>query len=181
VARAFVAVRPPDGVLDAVEALVGSELSSLSGARWTTREQRHVTLQFLGNHADIDAVGTALGGLAVRAGSVALGGVGAFPSARRARVLWVGVITGTAFLAQLAASVGVLLAPLGHEPEAREYHPHVTLARFKAPVDLRDVIDSHAERAVGAPFAVDEVVLYESNVRSAGAEYTARAVVSLSG
>jgi 2'-5' RNA ligase len=179
--RAFVAVRPPDDVLDSVEALVGSELSAIAGARWTTREQRHLTLQFLGNHADIDAVGGALGALAVRAGRVALGGVGAFPSVRRARVLWVGVMNGSSFLAQLAAAVGVLLAPLGHEPEERQYHPHLTLARFKAPVDLRDAVGPHAERAVGEPFSVDEVVLYESNVRNTGAQYTARAVVSLSG
>jgi len=180
VARAFVAVRPPDDVLDAVEGLVGSELSSIAGARWTTREQRHLTLQFLGNHADIDAVGVALEALAVRAGTVALGGVGAFPSARRARVLWVGVAAGGAFLAQLAAAAGALLAPLGHESEAREYHPHLTLARFKAPADLRDVVEAQAERSVGASFAIEEVVLYESNVRSTGAQYTERAVVRLS-
>jgi RNA 2',3'-cyclic 3'-phosphodiesterase len=181
VARAFVAVRPPDGALDAAEALVDSELSSIAGARWTTREQRHLTLQFLGNHADIDAVGAALGALALRSGTVALGGVGVFPSARRARVLWVGVATGSSFLAQLSAAVGALLAPLGHEPEERQYHPHLTLARFKASLDLRDVIAAHADRAVGAPFPVDEVVLYESSVRNTGARYTARAVVTLSG
>jgi 2'-5' RNA ligase len=180
-ARAFVAVRPPDAALDAVEEVAASELAPIAGARWTTREQRHLTLQFLGNHADIDAVGAALGALAIGAGAVALGGVGAFPSARRARVLWVGVASGTAFLAQLAASVGVLLAPLGHEPEAREYHPHLTLARFKAPTDLRDTIDPDPHGSIGAPFAVDEVVLYESTARSTGAQYTVRAVVSLSG
>jgi 2'-5' RNA ligase len=181
VARAFVAVRPPERVLDAVDALCAAELSSITGARWTTREQRHLTLQFLGNHADIDAVGAVLDALAIGPGVVALGGVGAFPSLRRARVLWVGVATGAQFLAQLAAAVGVLLAPLGHEPETRAFHPHLTLARFKAPVDLRGAVEAHADRSVGRPFPVEEVVLYESNVRNTGAQYTARAVVTLSG
>jgi len=176
VARAFVAVRLPDAVLDAVdEAVPALE----GGARYTTREQRHLTLQFLGNQADVDAVAAALDAIAVARGEVQLGGGGAFPSARRGRVLWVGVLDGGAFLTQLAAAVGVLLVPLGHEPEARTYHPHVTLARWKTPTDARPAIASIGDGAIGARFAVDEIVLYESQLRRDGAQYAARAVVSL--
>jgi 2'-5' RNA ligase len=173
--RAFVAVRLPDAVLDAVDAVV----PAAEGARFTTREQRHLTLQFLGNRADVDAVADALHALAMARGDVQLGGGGAFPSARRARVFWVGVAAGGAFLSQLAAAVGALLAPLGHEPEAREYHPHVTLARWKTPTDARPAVTAIGDGAVGAPFIVEEVVLYESQLRRAGAQYVVRDVVPL--
>jgi 2'-5' RNA ligase len=129
--RAFVAVRPPDDVLDRVDEISATiEAHTPDGARWTTREQHHLTLQFLGNRADVDAVAAALREIAVAPADVELRGIGAFPSPRRARVLWIGVAAGASMLTQLAAAVGVLLEPLGHEPEARAYHPHLTLARW---------------------------------------------------
>ena len=60
--RAFVAVRLPDAVLDAV----AHRLAELSvPGRRTTRDQWHLTLQFLGDDADVDAVVAALDGLDV--------------------------------------------------------------------------------------------------------------------
>jgi len=179
VARAFVAVSPPAAVLDAAEAFVAPELASISGVQWTRREQRHLTLQFLGNRVDLDLVGSAMQALPRRAGAVALGSVGAFPSARRARVLWIGVTEGADFLMTLAISVGALLAPLGYEPEVRDYHPHLTLARFKAPRDVRAEVEAHASIAVGNRFDIVEVVLYESVTRKTGAVYTPHTIVRL--
>jgi 2'-5' RNA ligase len=177
--RAFVAVRLPDDVLDALDAVEQRVAGDVTGARWTTREQRHLTLQFLGNRADLDAVGTALGSLAVAVGEVQLQGGGAFPSARRARVLWVGVGEGDAFLAQLAAAVGALLAPLGHEPEARAYHPHATLARWKTPTDARDVVAAIGDGPIAPRWRVDTVTLFQSTLRREGARYTPIAEVAL--
>jgi 2'-5' RNA ligase len=182
VTRAFVAVHPPPDVLDAVAACAeaaATHAPAPSGARWTTRDQWHLTLQFLGNRADVDAVGAALGAIAVRGAPVRLGGVGAFPSARRGRVLWLGVADGAELLTQLAAAVGVLLAPLGHEPEARAYHPHLTLARWKAPADLRGLCDALGGAPVGDAWTVDEVVVYESRLARSGARYTARVRIPL--
>jgi 2'-5' RNA ligase len=177
--RAFVAVEPPAAVLDAVERVAGRIANDAPGARWTTREQRHLTLQFLGNRADVDAVAAALRAIAVRGGDVRLGGAGAFPSARRARVLWVGVVEGAPLLAQLAAAVGVLLAPLGHEPEDRAYHPHLTLARWKTPADARPIVDAVGDAPIGDRWRVEELVVFESVLRRAGAQYVARERIPL--
>ena len=174
VGRAFVAAVPPDDVLDAVDAAVsGIELPST--ARRTTRPQWHLTLQFLGNRVDFDAVAGALEALAVRRGDVCLGAAGAFPSERRGRVLWMGVSEGDALLSQLAASVGALLAPIGYPPEDRPYHGHLTLARLKAPTDLRPAVAALGPGPVGRPWTVEEVVLFQSKTGRTGAEYTARA------
>ena len=72
--RAFVAVSPPDAVLDAVAARAAGV--TIPG-RPTTRDQWHVTLQFLGNRADVDAVAAALIGLDAERGTARLGGAGA--------------------------------------------------------------------------------------------------------
>lgn len=172
--RGFVAAVPPDDVLDTVDAAV-SGIDIPSTARRTTRPQWHLTLQFLGNRVDFDAAAGALEKLSIRRGTVCLGAAGAFPSERRGRILWLGVSEGDALLSQLAASVGALLAPIGYPPEDRPYHAHLTLARLKAPTDLRPVVAALGPGPVGRPFPVEEVVLFQSKTTRAGAEYTARA------
>ncbi len=175
--RAFVAVRPPDAVLDAVAgAVAGFELE---GARVTTREQWHITLQFLGNRADIDAVAGALDGLTTRPGTAQLGGWGAFPKARRAGVVWLGLTSGAEMLGALAAEVAARLAPLGFEPEDRAFHAHLTVARLKPPRPVEDALAALDPGPIGEPWPVDEVVVYESTLRRAGAEYTPRATITL--
>src|SRR5207244_2226514 len=113
-----------------------------------TREQRHVTLQFLGNHVDVDAVAGALHGLRVPAANARLGGLGAFPSHRRARVIWLGIAQGDELFGVLACEIGERLTPLGYAPEARAYHAHLTLARSKTPADVRALLTTDAS-AVG--------------------------------
>lgn len=170
--RAFVAVVPPEEVLDAVAAALGEP--DVPGARLLRREQWHLTLQFLGNRADLEVVAGALRGLALRSGPVRLGGFGVFPNERRARVLWLGVAEGAALLDQLAAAVGVVLGPRGYPPEDRDFHPHLTLARCKRPADLRDALGRLPSDPVGPGWTLDEVVLFESVTRSTGARYLER-------
>lgn len=169
-ARAFVAVVPPPAVLDAVAGAV--ESLDVPGARVTRREQWHLTLQFLGNRVELDPVAEALAALAVGPATVRLGDYGGFPRERRARVLWLGVVEGGPFLAQLCAAVGALLEPLGYPPEERDYHPHLTLARWKAPTDLRATVAALEAGPLGPAWTVEEVVLFESTTKPTGAEHT---------
>src|SRR6476646_4088458 len=62
VTRAFVAVQLPPAVLGAISER--NHHLKLRGARTMTRDQWHLTLQFLGNNADVDTVVDALGGFA---------------------------------------------------------------------------------------------------------------------
>jgi 2'-5' RNA ligase len=178
--RGFVAVVPPPAVLDEVAARsVGLELPGT--ARRTTRAQWHLTLQFLGNRVDFDAVAGALADLAVGPGRLRLGGAGGFPSARRARILWIGLTEGAPYLGQLVAAIGSLLAPLGHEAEARDHHAHLTLARFKAPFDARPLVAALGVDPVGDAWTSAEVVLFRSQTRRTGAEHEERARIALEG
>ena len=167
------AVVPPPAVLDAVADAV--ERLDVPGARVTRREQWHLTLQFLGNRVELDPVAEALAALAVGPATVRLGDYGGFPRERRARVLWLGVVQGGPFLAQLVAAVGALLGPLGYSPEERDYHPHLTLARWKAPADLRETVAALEAGPLGPAWTVEEVVLFESVTKPTGAEHAERA------
>ncbi len=173
--RAFVAARPPADVLDAVAELV--ESMDIGTGRVMTPAQWHVTLQFLGNHADVDGVEVGLQGLTVMAASAQLGGIGAFPNARRARVLWLGLAMGSELFHALAREVGQRLAPLGYEQPERPYHAHLTLARFKTPRDVLETVAA-GPRKVGPAWIVEHVTVYESRLLRTGAEYMPRCASS---
>jgi RNA 2',3'-cyclic 3'-phosphodiesterase len=186
VPRAFVAVVPSRGALDAVGKLSWraahrpSEVAipRLLGARWTTRAQWHLTLQFLGTGVDLDAAAEALAGIRGAPARVRLGGVGGFPSERRASVVWVGVIEGADSLRGLAAAVGDAMVPVG-ERDPREFHPHLTLARLARPADLRAAAAAAAGVPVGPRWIADRLVLFESVTASTGARYRPHAELAL--
>lgn len=146
--------------------------------RWVDPATYHVTLKFLGwtreeaVAAIRDRVRERLAD--VRAFSFTTGGLGAFPTTARGRVLWAGIERGGEQLASLAAAVEETLVPLGYEAEKRDFHPHVTLGRVKVPANVQALIDEGREVVFGDSL-VDRVVLFQSVTSPSGAEYRVRA------
>jgi 2'-5' RNA ligase len=169
-----VAVSPPEDVLDAVAAAVVPARSARVGLRWEQRDRYHFTLQFLGPVARLAPVvdGLAAAVEARRGFSLRLGGAGAFPKPGRARVVWMGAALGGPDLVALAGAVAAGLRPAGYEPDRKEFHPHLTLARLKVPDNVSDVLAAIGPEAVGEAFTVGEVVLYQSQLSSKGPTYT---------
>jgi 2'-5' RNA ligase len=124
-------VWPPDDVLDAIESL---PRPSLDGVRWTTRDQWHVTLRFLGD-ADIRALREALDGVGAPVIDAHLG-----PAVRRlGRGVLCVPVTG---LERLAAAVIDATRAIGHPPDHRTFRGHVTLARVSGRMPrVREAID----------------------------------------
>ena len=170
--RLFVAVDVPDHHLDAANLVVEPLRRQLSAGRWTRKEGQHVTLKFLGwTPSDrLEAVRGAIAAAASRttAGRTALGALGAFPSPRRARVLWIGLVDDDGVLARLAADLDRSLEPLGFPTEQRAFTPHLTLARFKTPARLPQPLP--VLEASGS-FVVSAVKLYRSRLHPHGARY----------
>lgn len=106
------------------------------------------------------------------------GGLGAFPKPSRATTAWLGVERGRDDLARLATAAEEAAQAAGLPPEERPFHPHLTLARFRPPVDLRpsgaggreDPAGSSATR-LGAKAVVTEVALYRSFLGKKPARY----------
>jgi len=168
--RHFVAVDLPDSTIQ----LLGSlPRPARRGIQWSTPDRWHITLRFLGDVDDPDAVAGALlclrthwSGGAVEA---SLGTTTAwFPSGRVLHV----PVTGVDSLAGAVRDATVRWGKPG-EPA---FAGHVTLARFRgrdsAPGDL-------AGASIATHFEVREVVLYESAPESKGAAYRAIARVPL--
>jgi RNA 2',3'-cyclic 3'-phosphodiesterase len=150
---------------------------------WVATENLHITLKFLGGVEEgrLPDVRAALErATAVSAFEVEIRGLGAFPTATRARVLWAGAPAAPAFT-RLAEDVDRALLALGFPAEARGFTPHVTLGRVRQP--RRDPALAQAiETAAARPFGrllVERVSLMRSDLSPRGARYTELAAVPL--
>ena len=173
--RLFIAAPVPP--LEAVEALAGQVSQRVPGAR-IPREGWHVTLRFLGEVDDPAPVERAMREALSRATAAPgrIVGVGAFPNARRANVLWAGVQARG--LEGIAGRVTRATLDLGEKPEKRVFVPHVTLARLRAPRDVSAFLAPYAGVEFGqAPF--DEVALFASRPEVGGSVYERIASVRL--
>jgi RNA 2',3'-cyclic 3'-phosphodiesterase len=163
--RLFVAVTPPAEVLDLVARVHRPERQ---GVRWTTRDQWHVTLRFLGEIADPAPVEAALRSVAWPAATMVLGPEVA-PLGRRVLVL---PVAGLDVLAALAREV---TAQVGGR-EDRPFVGHLTLARCRT----GSAGALAGERCAGrAP--VTTVSLFRSRLRSDGARYEELASIPVQG
>jgi RNA 2',3'-cyclic 3'-phosphodiesterase len=183
--RGFLAVVPPPVVLRWAESLAESVRRDGGTLRWMRPDQRHLTLQFLGRVDDsvVDSLAESVAESVRRIPpfTLALGGAGAFPSPRRASVLWLGVTTGAAELAALAGAIDGATAPLGFDTDDRPFRAHLTLARDNRARDVRSLVEQLSTGPAGPPFTVDHVVLFESDTRPEGAVHTERIRFALGG
>ena len=164
--RLFVAVAIPERAADAIRASIGPWRSVLPSAWWVPRENWHVTLRFLGatDPVVLPWVGERLGDVAAAtpAFETRVHGLGAFPSGRRARVLWAGLDDPEERFAALAHAVERSLAR-EFRAEAGRFTPHVTIARTDPPLALPD---GFGETPLASePFPIDAVVLMRSHLR----------------
>lgn len=173
--RAFFAIALRGDALRAASAEL-ARLRAAPGAdavRFVRPEGLHVTLRFLGEiprarlTSLVASVGIALTGLAPF--EATLGGVEAFPSGRRPRVLAM-ALGPPERLATVAAAVERGVVAAGFDPEPRPFRGHVTLGRAREGRRLEPVLA--AALAPGRPsFRVRHVVLFESALGSGGSRY----------
>ena len=170
--RLFVAARIPEEVLLKIERAVASLKEELRGARWVPRANQHVTLKFLGTTSlDRLAAVKEVCGMVARShapAEVSLTHLGAFPSLRRARVLWVGLNDPAGLLTRLAEDLAQAFEPLGYGREDRPFTAHLTLARFKALKPLPPLPE--LPECLGS-FPISDIELFWSRLHPRGARY----------
>ena len=151
---------------------------ALAGLRWADPESWHITLAFLGS-TDASAVPGFLNNLAPvaeahGATTATTGGLGAFPTPARARIVWYGVEDVDGRIRRLAFDVG---AALGLDL-SRPLRPHLTLARVRRqPMDLRPWLASAS--APNGELVVDRIALMRSHLGRGPARYETLATMQL--
>lgn len=184
--RAFVAIKPPPDLRQAIETIRHALDTRADNWRWVKPENVHLTLKFFGNVAT-DAVAPITQAMqraveGQEAFRLTLRTLGCFPSATRPRVLWMGLDDPRRTLVSLYQRLEDALEKQGFSPEKRPFHPHLTLARTKremAPGTLGDIIRTYQDQQFGT-INIEQIVLFQSQLHRDGAVYTILRSVTLS-
>lgn len=167
--RLFVAIRPPAAIRDLLLAAMGG----ISGARWQTDDQLHLTLRFIGevDRHQAGDVAAALGAIHHPRFDIAVDGLGTFHRRGQPETIWAGVAPHEP-LRTLHKKIDQAMTRVGLEPEPRAYHPHITLARLKrSSGTIRDLVEQ-AGGLTSPPFAVEHFSLFESQLTPDGPVYS---------
>jgi 2'-5' RNA ligase len=173
--RLFVAVDPSVRAVSAVDQALEPWRERYPRGRWVKPESWHVTLKFLGRTWPrlVQSVHEACREAAaeVRPFTLSLGGLGAFPRATRARVLWLALEDDEGSLQALAKALDAALEE-DFPPEKRGFTAHLTVARFDPPANLSEAAgEMEGFRVEAQPFRVSKLLLYQSHLSPRGARY----------
>jgi 2'-5' RNA ligase len=175
--RQFLAVELPGAVRRELAAIRAERGAALAGWRFVEPAALHLTVRFLGAVDDRDDAALRVrwraAAEAARPAAFRLEGLGTFPPRGRPRVLWVGVretgVVGA--MAELAAAIERAAVDAGFQAEPRPFHPHLTVARAARDASPRAPADDRFGPT--DEVHVSELVLFRSDLHSAGARYTA--------
>ena len=91
-------------------------------------------------------------------------GTGVFPSSRKPRILWLGIVDRKKKLAGVADTIIDEMAKLGFAPEKRGFKAHLTIARIKEPQSAGHLAERHLQiRYEPVEFEVEIFVIEKAN------------------
>lgn len=184
--RAFLAIEPPEDILQAMVRLQEKLKRELTGRiSWTRPQGQHLTLKFFGDisQEDINNIRTTIQKRIPSGWSLNLKieRLGVFPDAHRPRVLWCGMAGDVDKLNVLQKQLESDFAGIGFAGEERPFRAHLTLGRIKDPrvvAGLDGILTKYKTLQIGE-FAGREVVLFQSKLTPQGPEYSKLAVFPL--
>ena len=175
--RAFIAIELPEAFADEVDELVRHLAGNCAG-RFAPKENRHLTLAFLGEvgEAETRSAMAALDVACAGTGPVSLRqcGLGTFGRSRDA-TLWLGIEKDQQLM-DLASRVREELSARGLAYDEKGFLPHVTLARR-----ARVPRGSLGDLAFPLPDEATRVTLFRSILEPDGARYKPLYAVELDG
>jgi 2'-5' RNA ligase len=167
--RLFVALRPPV----AIRRLLLAAMGGISGARWQSDDQLHLTLRFIGevDRHRAEDIHAALGAIHHPAFTLALNGLGYFDKPGFPDAVWAGVSPHEQVKA-LHRKVNAALLRAGVPPDERAFMPHITLARLNRSAGPISNFLEAAGGLASPAFTIDSFALYESDLTHEAAVYS---------
>jgi len=186
--RTFIGFALPRDMVAKVAALQDELRKAHPGVHWVEPANIHLTLLFLGDLDDRELVDVCrvVDRIAAKEEpiGIALSGVGAFPTPRRPKTLWAGVSIGADDVLDLHSKVeGALVEKKLYVRDVRGFVPHVTLGRVQndeASQAIAPLLPA-LETWEGGKALLSEAIVYRSDLRRDGPEYTVMGRGSLRG
>lgn len=167
--RAFISIPVAPHVTQAIAACQ-RELVAAAGeaVRWTPVDQIHLTLQFLGNVSptELAQIQKRLRGI-MKSLQLLAQGLGAFPSLRNPRVIWVGL---GGDIDELKAVQSAVENATGRR-EDRPFHPHLTIGRVREGKRVRLNLNQWKSQPFGE-WTAGELLLMQSKLSPKGATHS---------
>jgi 2'-5' RNA ligase len=177
--RTFIAVDIGEEIRNNAVALQQSLAKSGASVKWVSADSLHITLLFLGEVDDRALHGVCRAVKEVAAGeppfTMHVSELGAFPTLRRPKIAWAGLVEGAEQLKRLYGKLEAKLFDLGcYRKEERDYTPHLTLGRVKSESDGTALAPELTKRASwdGGRTAVNQLLVFSSELERDGPIYT---------
>ncbi len=147
-------------------------------ASWSRPENIHLTVKFFGNvpQKKIARISDAASRVVKQFNKfeIQIGNTGAFPKVSQPRVLWIGIADPTGELARLHQLFETECSAEGFDEEARDFRPHLTIARLRRPEGAKAVAEANQKLGFETmTVEVEELVVFRSEPGSKGSKYTA--------
>ena len=177
--RAFLAIDPPEDILQAMSRLQEKLKREIGGRiSWTKPQGQHLTLKFFGDISteDVKNICSAVQNRVASGQSLNLKieKLGVFPDARRPRVIWCGVTGDVEKLSVLQKQLDSDFAAISFPMEDRPFRAHLTLGRIKDSHGLTGINEALTKNSAFAAgeFNCTELILFQSKLSPKGAVYT---------
>ncbi len=175
--RAFVAIEISPALREQIAVQTLALKKALPAKiRWTTPQNIHLTLKFLGDIAP-DSLPTLTHALAATAAQqttfdIAIGGFGVFPGPKNPRIFWIG-IQAPPDLAHLHRAIETTCFRLGYPPEEKPFNPHLTLGRLRDQADMTSLRPALQQIQIGplGQVTISSLTLFRSDLRPQGPIY----------
>ncbi len=187
--RAFLAIEVSDDVKSTLSELTNRlERGRIDGLKAVRPENMHLTLKFFGDVSPTrveSIVGTITrAAKSIHPFTLRLGKVGAYPSSRNPRVLWVGLDGDVVSLQEAHSRIENALVDIDIKPDSRKFSPHLTVARLQnrsSSSERRRAAEVllAADYQAGHPIPVKRFSLVRSILRPDGPQYTILADITL--
>lgn len=185
--RTFIAIKLAPEIIANLSKLQGELRKIPAQVKWVKPENIHLTLKFLGHVTSEELEKIKIITSETRKPfapfEISISGLGAFPSIKYPRVIWVGIDKGTEELEKIVSNLEERLARMGFTKEKRPFSPHLTLGRMKSSKGrerLTEVFTKLTASNLGN-MRVTKISIIKSELRPQGPIYTSLEEISLPG
>ena len=176
VVRAFLSIKITDSsILTGIRSLQGLLDRKAAKMKLVEEQNIHFTIRFFGDisQSEVESIESCLDSVVFEPFTIDVLGVGAFPSKRKPRVIWVGVGRNADSMVALKDEIDGQLETIGYKRERPPFTPHATIARVRQTLDrigLESNLDSLPRTSLGV-MPVDAFTLMKSTLTSSGPIY----------
>jgi 2'-5' RNA ligase len=166
----FIAALIPQDIRAKLTNYINTLKHNIDGVKWEESEKLHVTLKFLGDvdESKVYEISNMLDKLVHSYSPFKLefSDFGGFPDLKHPGVLYVG-LSRNSELSKFHSELDQYLSKIGFEKESRRFIPHITLARVKKRIHIRETLP-----ITQSIFNITHIGLIKSELGPEGSVYT---------